>query len=182
VALASDDISRLYTRHAEELLGYFARRTLQAEVAVDLVGETFALAFADRAQFRGAEDREAIAWVFGIARHQLAEYFRRGQVERRALARIGVAVAPLEDADYERIEELAELAEARARVADSLADLPLDHREALRLRIVDERSYDEVARTLGVSEQAARARVSRALRVLRDTADLQPEERADHHV
>jgi RNA polymerase sigma factor (sigma-70 family) len=180
VALVSDDISRLYARHAEELLGYFARRTLQPEVAVDLVGETFACAFADRAQFRGAEDGEAIAWVFGIARHQLAEYFRRGHVERRALARLGVAVAPLVDADYERVEELATLADLRVRVAECIADLSADHSEALRLRIVEERSYAEVALTLGVSEQTARARVSRALRALRDTTALEPEERADH--
>jgi RNA polymerase sigma factor (sigma-70 family) len=118
--------------------------------------------------------------VVGIARHQLAAYFRRGQVERRALARLGVTVSDLVDADLERVEELASLTELRKRVAGCLDELSLDHSEALRLRIVEERPYEEVATTLGLTEQAARARVSRALRVLRDTTDLQPEERLDH--
>ena len=56
------------------------------------MGETFAQAFANRARYRGREDREALAWIYGIARHELSMYFRRGVVERRALARLGVAI------------------------------------------------------------------------------------------
>ena len=166
MALNPDDISRLYCGHAADLLRFFARRTLQPEVAVDLVAETFAQAFADRARFRGREDREALAWIFGIARHELSEYFRQGVVERRALARLGVQLTPLTDTDYERIHELASLGSLRAALAESLADLSLDQRQALQLRIVEERSYAELASTLEISEQTARARVSRALRTL----------------
>jgi RNA polymerase sigma factor (sigma-70 family) len=167
MALTSDDISRLYARYAEDLLGYCARRTLQAEVAVELVGETFAQAFVHRADFRGNGERAAIAWIYGIARGQLADYFRRGQVHRRALERLGVATPDLLDGDFERIDELAALASLRGQVADGLAALSSDHRDALRLRIVEERAYPDVASELGVSEQVARARVSRALRALR---------------
>jgi RNA polymerase sigma factor (sigma-70 family) len=167
MALTSDDISRLYARYAEDLLGYCARRTLQAEVAVELVGETFAQAFVHRADFRGNGERAAIAWIYGIARGQLADYFRRGQVHRRALERLGVATPDLLDGDFERIDELAALASLRGQVADGLAALSSDHRDALRLRIVEERAYPDVASELGVSEQVARARVSRGLRALR---------------
>jgi RNA polymerase sigma-70 factor, ECF subfamily len=166
MALDPDDISRLYRAYAADLLRFFARRTLQPEVAVDLVGETFAQAFADRARFRGREDREALGWIFGIARHELSEYFRRGVVERHALARLDVERAPLTDRDYERVEELASLGSLRAALAKSLSELSLDQRQALQLRIVNERSYAEMARTLGITEQTARARVSRALRTL----------------
>jgi RNA polymerase sigma-70 factor, ECF subfamily len=44
--------------------------------------------------------------------------------------------------------------------------------DALRLRVIDERSYPEIAETLGVSEQAARARVSRGLRRLADALEM----------
>ena len=166
MTLAPEDISRLYRAHARDVLRFMARRTLQPEVAVDLVAETFAQALADRARFRGSGDAEALASIFGIARHQLGKYFRRGAVERRALARFGLQVAAMTDADFERVEELGELSARRAAIADGLAALSEDHRAALRLRIVEERSYAEVAQTLGVSEQTARARVSRALRTL----------------
>lgn len=55
---------------------------------MDLVAETFAQAFADRRAFRGSGEGEAVAWIFGIGRHRLDEYFRHGVVERRALASV----------------------------------------------------------------------------------------------
>jgi RNA polymerase sigma factor (sigma-70 family) len=169
--LDRDDVSRLYAVHASALLRFFARRTLQPEVAVDLVAETFAQALADRQAFRGSSDGEAVAWIFGIGRHRLDEYFRRGVVERRALARLGIQLATFTDADYERVEELAGLADQRAAIASALAGLSVDHQEAVRLRIVEERSYAELAAVLGVNEQTARARVSRALRALAKSLD-----------
>ena len=180
MTLTSDDITALYRDYAEDLLGYLARRTLEPEVAVDLVGETFAQAFAHRSSFRGSGEREAIAWVYGIARGQLADYFRRGRVRRRALARLGVSTPRLVEVDYERIEELAGLEQLRSDVADGLVVLRAEHRDALRLRIVEERGYPEIAATLGVSEQVARARVSRALRALR--RELSHVERSVGHV
>lgn len=166
MTLEPDDLARLYETYAAEVLRFFARRTLQADVAIDLVAETFARAFARRAQFRGRSESEALAWVYGIARHELSAYFRRGAVERRALAKLGLSVAPLVDADYERVEQLADLRSPRVAVSDALARLSSEHQEALRLRVVEERSYPEIARVVGVSEPTARARVSRALRAL----------------
>ncbi len=133
---------------------------------MDLMAETFAQAFTDRGRFRGSEDGAALAWIFGIARHQLGKYFRRGVVERRALGRLGLEVGLLADADYERIDELAGLRSLRVAVGSGLAALSLEQREALQLRVVEERSYTELASTLGITEQTARARVSRALRTL----------------
>jgi DNA-directed RNA polymerase specialized sigma24 family protein len=82
--LNGDDISRLYDRHAEAMLAFFVRRTYASDVAVDLPAETFAVAFEDRRQFRGRGEQAAPAWLFAIARHQLTDYFRRGQVEERS--------------------------------------------------------------------------------------------------
>jgi len=171
MALDPDDLARLYRAHAGDLLRFFVRRTLQAEVAVDLVGETFAQAFARRARYRGHDDREALGWIYGIARLELRMYFRRGVVERRALQRLGVERAPLTDVDYERIEELASLAAQRAVVAEGVASLSLEQRRVLQLRIVEERPYGEIAGALGITEQTARARVSRALRALQRAAE-----------
>jgi RNA polymerase sigma-70 factor (ECF subfamily) len=175
--LTGEQITRLYDRHAEAMLAFFARRTFAPEVAVDLLAETFAAAFEDRKQFRGGDEEAAKAWLYGIARHQLMDFFRRGQVERKALSRLGVERRALTDHEYDRIEELAASADLRERVAGELAGLPLDQREALRLRVVEERPYPELAATLGISEPTARARVSRALRALRTSETLTREAR-----
>lgn len=155
------------------MLGFFARRTFDPDASVDLVAETFATAFVDRARFRGgAREGEQAAWLYGIARNLLADWHRRAGVERRALLRLGVQRRELTDAEYDRIEELAGLDAILAGVRQGLAELSGDHRDALRLRVVEEREYAEVATLLGISEQTARARVSRALSALRRSGAL----------
>lgn len=163
--------SAVYEATARDVLVFFARRTFDVEVARDLTGETFAQAFEHRRRFRGRSDAEAEAWLYGIARHQLSHYLRRGAVHRRALKRLGVDVPAMSEEDHHRIVEIAGLAELRRSVADVFATLPPGQQAALRLRVVEEHAYPYVAAELGISEGTARARVSRALRHIADTIE-----------
>jgi RNA polymerase sigma-70 factor (ECF subfamily) len=169
--LTAQDITDLYDRHAEAMLAFLVRRTWNPEAAVDILAESFATAFEARRQFRGEDSQAALAWLHGIARHQLADYFRRQQVQRRALARMGIELRSLTDVEYDRIEELAGSRELRDSVARQVDALPQDQREAVRLRVVGEETYECVAHTLGISQDTARARVSRGLRALRVALD-----------
>ena len=162
----ADAFAALYDREAQDVLVFIARRTLDPELALDLTAETFAQAFRGRRSFRGTTVLEERAWLFTIARRQIARYHRRGKVERRALEAIGAAVPPHDDGDLREIEEAAGLETLREVLGGELEQLSHDQREALRLRVVEERPYPEVADALGVSEQTARARVSRGLRAL----------------
>lgn len=164
--LPADDIARLYRAEARRMTGFLVRRTHDPEVAVDLVAETFASALEDRAQFRGGDDAAAIAWLYAIARNLLNGWYRRGEVEQRAVARLGIQRPELGEAEYERLVELGGLAEVRARLVAGLGVLPEDQRRAVLLRVVEECSYTEASRVLGVTQQVARARVSRGLRAL----------------
>jgi RNA polymerase sigma factor (sigma-70 family) len=155
----------LYRRHAEDLLRYFARRTLDPEAAAELTAETFAQAFASRASYRET-GANGVAWIYGIARHQLGRFFRSGRVFRDARRRLGMPERELPPADYERIEDLVDFAPIRGAIEDALGTLREDQREALRLRVIEELPYPEVARRMACSEQNARQRVSRALRRL----------------
>lgn len=170
--LNPDEISELYRDHARAVLAFLARRTWEPEVAVDLMAETFAQAFEDRAQFRGDDPGAARAWIFGIARNKLTDHFRRGVVERRALDRLGFERRSLSDHEYERIEELAGIGELRAVLGAEAGSLSTEQQHALWLRVVEEQPYGEIARRTGTTETTARARVSRALRALRDAGAL----------
>lgn len=161
----------LYRALSPTILRFFARRVFEPEAAVDLTAETFAQALVSRRKFRGATEGELEAWIWAIARAELSHYLRRGKAERRALARLGMQVPILTEEDHARIEELASLGELRVTVADALEDLDGDQREALRLRVVEERPYSAIAATLGVSEATVRARVSRGLRALARSLD-----------
>jgi RNA polymerase sigma factor (sigma-70 family) len=171
--LALDDAGfcRLYREAAQDLLIFFARRTYDPEAAADLMAETFAKAYLGRRRFRGTTAEAARAWLFGIARRRLAMYFRRGKAERRALRRLKLERPQLVDGEYARIEELAGLDAMRDRLAEQLDRLAPAQRAALELRVVRELPYPDVADRLGITEQAARARVSRALRALGSALD-----------
>ncbi len=174
--LDADDLSALYRRHATGMVAFFARRTYDAELAVELMAETFAAAVLDAPKFRGSTEESEAAWLYAIARHKLSGWSRRARVERRALQRLGLEPPILSDAELDRIEELAGVAALRSEVAASLDVLSPALRDALRLRVVEERAYPDVAAKLGITEQTARARVSRALRELAGRlAHLEPE-------
>ena len=169
----TSDFDALYRRESMGLVVFFARRTLDAEVALELTAETFAQAFLAFWQLRGQADEQRQAWLYTIARRQLSRYQRRGRVERRALRRLGMQTPAAHEDDLALIEERAGVAELRALLSGELSRLSTQQRRALELRIVQERSYAEVACVLGISELAARARVSRGLRALAQALEPQ---------
>ena len=141
----------LYRRHAEDVLRYFARRTLDPEAAAELTAETFAEAYASRRNYRDT-GANGVAWLYGIARHQLGRFFRTGTTDAAA-RRIGIAREALPADDYERIEELVDLAPIREALVEALDTLADEQRDALRLRVIDGLGYSEVAARLGCAEQ-----------------------------
>jgi RNA polymerase sigma factor (sigma-70 family) len=151
-----------YRGHVEALLGYFRRRTGDAELAADLTAETFAAALVARRRFR-PDAGTASAWLYGIAAHQLAYAQRRAAAEGRARRRLGMERLALLDADIERINALGEPDVARVRVAE----LAPDQRDAVTAHVIHERSYADIARASHTTEAAVRQRVSRGLATLR---------------
>jgi RNA polymerase sigma-70 factor (ECF subfamily) len=95
-------------------------------------------------------------------------------VERHALVRYGFSTRELADDEITEIEHAAELDELRATLALALRTLTADQRCAVQLRVVEELSYPEVARRIGITEATARARVSRGLRALTSALESAP--------
>jgi RNA polymerase sigma-70 factor, ECF subfamily len=152
----------LYDRWAERLLAYFYRRVFDAEVAADLLAETFAVAFERRHRFRDT-GRPGSAWLFGIARKELAHWVRRRAAEQRAVRRLGIVVPALDDESIARIEALADAAAHRQALAVALGRMTDQERDAVQLRVLEELDYSTIAARLGCSEGAARGRVHRGL-------------------
>jgi RNA polymerase sigma-70 factor (ECF subfamily) len=67
-----------------------------------------------------------------------------------------------------------QLVEGDAWVADLLARLPEDQRQAVRARVLEERSYEEIAAELETSSLVVRKRVSRGLARLRTELERRP--------
>lgn len=155
-----------YRRHLGEMLGFFLRRTRDPELTADLTAEVFAAALIAARRYRPGK-RPAIAWLYGIAAHKLADSRRRGRVEARARKRLSLDPIGLEDEDIARIGELAAGAQSQAALEAAVDALPSHQRDAVLARVVQERDYEDIAASMSCSELVVRQRVSRALRNLR---------------
>jgi RNA polymerase sigma factor (sigma-70 family) len=166
--LDQEHLAAGYRRDAQRLLIWLTRRTYDGQVAIDLVAETYARAWESRRRYTGRPDDPdgLAAWTWGIARNVLADALRRGDAERRAVQRLGLEPPQLAGDELRRLEDRAELGTLRATLAAALEDLSPEQPEAVRQRVLDELAYPAVAARLGISEDAARARVSRGLRTL----------------
>ncbi len=165
-----DAFGAFYDRLEAEVLAFFMRATHRADLAADLTAEVFAAALSSAGLFR-AELGSARGWLFGIARHELADTWQRGRVEDRARRRLGLMPMTLSDDALERIDELGAHGGGALRL---LEDLPDDQRAAVQGRVLQERSYDELARSLSCSQSVVRQRVSRGLRSLRQALEQAP--------
>jgi RNA polymerase sigma-70 factor (ECF subfamily) len=159
-----DAFRELYERYAEAVFEYFRRRTGSRATALDLTAETFAQAWLVRARFRDDAGGSAAPWIYGIARNVLLMSVRRGAIERRATERLGL----LERLDRPQLVEDPVPADSWTDGADELLDtLPAHQRDAVRLRVLEELDYSDVARVLGTTPAAARVRVHRGLKALK---------------
>jgi DNA-directed RNA polymerase specialized sigma24 family protein len=77
-----DEFGVFYRRQAERVLRYFATRTANAEVAADLMAETFASAFANLHTYRRRQE-PPVAWLFTIARNLLIDAHRHAGGDRQ---------------------------------------------------------------------------------------------------
>jgi RNA polymerase sigma factor (sigma-70 family) len=161
-----DAFVELYDRYLPRLLTWACRRV--GEHAADLTAEVFARAWLQRKRFHDRADGSAAPWLFGIAANVLRDSLRRQRVETAARRKLGLPEAVAPDEEFEAVENRLSLPEAALQAARGL---PADERELLQLRVVEERPYREIAARLGCSEQAARLRVSRALRRLHATLE-----------
>jgi RNA polymerase sigma-70 factor, ECF subfamily len=174
-AITDESLDGLWRTHAPGVAVFIARRTLDAGVAADLTAETFAQAYMKRQQFRGASREAAVGWLYAIARHQVSHFVRRHRAEARALQRLGIEPPATGPDELRRCEERGARSELRRRIAAQLQALTPEQQQALRLRVLDELSYEQMAVRLGIDERAVRARVSRGIRAL--ASRLAPEVR-----
>jgi RNA polymerase sigma factor (sigma-70 family) len=161
---ARDDpeaLGELYLRYREELYRWFRSRVPESD-ASELAAELFAQVALSLRRFRDEAGGSAAPWLYGIAKNLVRRYHERGRIETAARRRLGMPVRAY-DLDLDSIDDRLSAQAAEPGLASALDTLPPGQREALELRVVEERPYEEIASALGCTETAARLRVMRAL-------------------
>jgi RNA polymerase sigma-70 factor (ECF subfamily) len=141
---------------APALLGYFLRRTADAEDAADLVGETLTQAWrvADRVP---ADPEAARMWVFGVARNTLRHHVRGGVRRDALIVELGSALT----------RATGEVDDGDLDVRRAVAALPIELAELVRLVHWDGFSIEQAATLMEIPASTARSRHARAKELLR---------------
>ena len=153
-----------YRRYLPKTVAYLMREARDPELAADLTAEVFAAIIVASRRYR-PDTETALPWVLGIARNTLGSSRRRGRVEDGMRRRLRFEPLELDDSDLESTTTIAEQGERT--VIGLVNSLPPTERDAVTARIVNERSYGDIAAQLRCSEMVVRKRVSRGLGRLR---------------
>jgi RNA polymerase sigma-70 factor (ECF subfamily) len=163
-ALEGDVVAfeRLYHAHYPGLLR-FARRFLSTRSdAEDVVQQVFAAIWIGRANI--AREQLPAPYLFGAVRNRALTYRNRFRTPQTSTSDHS------EPADPNVVHRTADI-ELRATLDRALMALPERQRSALLLWWVEELSYVETGRALGISHVAARKLVMKALEHLRPLLD-----------
>ena len=145
-----DAFNILYQRHSGLVYGYLRRRLPNAQAANDVFQAAFLKLHRSKEQFNASFS--FTPWLFTVVRTSLLDW-QKSQ-NRRA------SHLPLD-------ENIASAPAPEPAIAPDLSMLPDRQRAAVKLRYVDDLSFDEIATRLKTSPGNARQIVSRALKSLK---------------
>jgi len=137
--------------------------------AEDITQEVFLNALTSIGKFRGQS--KLYTWLCSIAHHKVADFYRRRERERKyhKQAPGGGAMGPEQFADTGRpIPSMTESEETRHAVEQALLKLPLDYRQVLILKYVEEMSVREISQIVHRSAKSVEGLLTRARKALRD--------------
>ncbi|MGH9054880.1 MAG: RNA polymerase sigma factor [Acidimicrobiales bacterium] len=148
------------------------RLTGHEDDARDVVQDAYLRAYRGLRRFRG--DAQFTTWLYRITANCSANL-----LAKRVRSRTEVLAddAPVADTRAEHDPEQRATGEhERARVARALAVLPWRLRQVIVLRDIYDLSHDSIATELGISEAAAKVRLHRARRRLKELLSADAEE------
>lgn len=139
---------------------------------VDLTQEAWTAAACEAPGIAFANEGQFLGWIEGVVERRALREARRWRAQRRCSDRetSGTDAASRPDARAERPSQIFLRQEASARVAVALAGLESDDRHVIVLRLLLELPWRQVASALGIAEQCAQMRFTRARRRLAELA------------
>lgn len=149
--------AQFVAQYSDAVYGYVRHRlSPRTDLVDDTVQDVFLAALGSLAQFRGTSSLQA--WLLGIARHKIEDFYRR---QLRAPQPLGDENAePQVDAPLP--DEAIDRQRAQARTHTVLRQLPEQYSLALLWRYWENRSVRDIAEATGKTEKAIERTLARA--------------------
>ncbi len=168
----------LLRKYFPRIFNYVYRLVGSRETAEDLTQETFirvyraAASYQPRAKFQ--------TWIFTVARNLALNELRRLKRKTFSLdaereGKDGTMAPQREDPSARTADEQLLLKERREQVRRAVDSLPENQRTAVVLRRFEGFSYEQIARTLGLSVSAVKSLLSRAKDNLKEKLSVSAE-------
>lgn len=148
------------------ITGYAVRRCSNSSDVADLVSETFLVGLEASSRYR-PESETALPWLFGIARRVLARQRRKATGMTRLIMKNSNASPSFTDSEAEAVAAAIDAARDAPAVQAAIDHLTRAERDVFELVAFDGLSPSEAAVALDLTPNAARLRLSRARRHLR---------------
>lgn len=145
-------------KYSPRLLSYISRNLDNQEESWDILQET--LLSASKSLPTYSKIVPFSAWLYGIARHEISDYFRKKKIKTFLFSHLPF----LENLADQALgpEEKAIEKELKDKVKLVLGNLSEGYSVILRLKYIDGISVNEIARKLGLSPKAVESRLTRA--------------------
>jgi RNA polymerase sigma-70 factor (ECF subfamily) len=147
-----------FSRHYNEVYRFVRRRSGTDDEAEEITQSVFAHA-AERLSAATEGSRPVLAWLYTVAQRRLVD-------AARIRARRGTALR-LEDG-YPAPDQPRYGAEVAEALREGLAGLPPEQRDVVVLRLLEGRTFAEIAEHLGSTEAACKMRFRRGLLSVRE--------------
>ncbi|MDQ2999375.1 MAG: sigma-70 family RNA polymerase sigma factor [Chloroflexota bacterium] len=175
-------LDTLYNRYARVVYGVALRILGEAELAEDVVQETFWRVWRRAGTFQSGRGKVA-AWIFGIAHNLSVDELRRQRSRPRSVYDTDETPV-LRDREDSRMDVVADALEnERGRlIGAALQNISADQREAIELAYFGGLSQSEIAQRLQSPIGTIKTRIRLGLRKLRDlllAQDLRAEDITD---
>lgn len=163
----------LVRRTYGDLYSLAYRMAGNADDACDVLQDSYLRAFRALERFRG--DSAVSTWLYRITANCASSHLSRRARTRHD--RVEDCLSLIDDCPRSDPEAMAETSLDRTRVAAALAELPARLRSVVVLRDIYDLSHEAIAKELNITETAAKVRLHRARKKLRERLFSGEEER-----
>ena len=156
--------NRLYLSYIRPIYRYIFSKVGESRETEDLTAQVFLAALESLPRYR--HNGYFAAWLFGIARHKVADHFRSHRSELTIEVAYGESIRK-----GDSLSTLIQTEEAQ-RISALIHKLDEQDQELLRLRFVAELNFGEIARLINSNMETTKKRVYRLLTHLRQQLEL----------
>lgn len=155
---------KIYLAYIHPIYRYIYSKVGEVRQAEDLTAQVFLVALESLPRYR--RDGHFAAWLFGIARHKVADYFRSQRSE--------ISIDAIYEASNKKDDPLSTIikTEEVLQISKLIHQLDEQDQELLRLRLVAELNFAEIAKLLHSNMEATKKKFYRLLTYLRHKLEL----------